>query len=156
MPDWLKFLGKMVVEETRNAPNTVRGCFIALSGANGNVIGQYQDLRQSRTDITLVTSDDLIDLVMQVHPLVGLQEIGSRIAQLSSRQFQTIQIAYYEQRVYWIVVFENETYTLLNANGSSLTDDQIDKLRPMVEEVVVANRYCDLSEEAKARLFTRW
>jgi hypothetical protein len=39
LPDWLKFLGKIFSAEISGTQ--VQGCFIALLGVNGNVIGHY-------------------------------------------------------------------------------------------------------------------
>ena len=57
MPDWLKFLGKIFTKELGS--NRVNGCFIALSGVNGNVRGHYRDLRTFRPDIEIVTSEEI-------------------------------------------------------------------------------------------------
>jgi len=44
LPEWLKFLGKIFSEEVSG--KKVQGCFIALSGVNGNVIGHYNTIKK--------------------------------------------------------------------------------------------------------------
>ena len=43
MTDWLKFIGKLYIEKLKNE-HTI-GLMIALSGANGNVVGSYNDIK---------------------------------------------------------------------------------------------------------------
>ncbi|SMC62234.1 restriction endonuclease [Pedobacter nyackensis] len=43
LPDWLKFLGKVFSEEIND--KKIQGCFIALSGVNGNVTGHYNTIK---------------------------------------------------------------------------------------------------------------
>ena len=43
LPDWLKFLGKVFVEEAKLGAE-VDGLFVALSGVNGAVRGNYDSL----------------------------------------------------------------------------------------------------------------
>lgn len=52
MTDWLKFIGKLTIERKKN-PNAI-GLMIALSGANGSVMGSYQtDFFNDSNDSTI-------------------------------------------------------------------------------------------------------
>lgn len=52
MTDWLKFIGKLTIERKKN-PNAI-GLMIALSGANGSVMGSYQtDFFNDSNDTTI-------------------------------------------------------------------------------------------------------
>jgi len=59
MSDWLKFLGKLYSEQ-RRLQMEVDGLFVALCGANGNVLGNYDELRQHNTPVTLIEGEHLL------------------------------------------------------------------------------------------------
>ncbi len=75
MTQWCKFLGKVFHQETCTQAE-VAGCFISLSGVNGYVQGNYDELRRHRASITLLHGDDLLSLVREIIPFITLQEIN--------------------------------------------------------------------------------
>ncbi len=56
MNDWLKFIGKLYLEQKKN--QLTHGLMIALSGANGNVLGSYKDIKEGNF-ITLITNQGI-------------------------------------------------------------------------------------------------
>jgi hypothetical protein len=52
-----------------------QGCFIALSGVNGNVTGSYDELKKHNANVELITGDDLLDLIRQVYSLRDLKGV---------------------------------------------------------------------------------
>jgi hypothetical protein len=148
-PDWLKFLGKVLVEEALMA-GEVTGCFIALGGVNGNVAGNYDKLKARRPNITLVTGDTLLDEVLRLYELCGAEKIIEVLRQHTARQYRALEIAYYEDKLYYVALLENDVYTILDAQGRVLEAEAIGELRPLVESVLSAHNYIDLREEALA------
>lgn len=151
LPDWLKFLGKVLSEELRPGAGRVRAFFIALSGVNGNVAGHYEELRRSRDDIVLVTGDDLLATIQQHFGLVPLEAISDLVRRSTDRQIRSVENAYYEGAVYWVVIFEHDMYTLLGAQGSPVPSELLATVAPMIEDVLPAHAHVDLNEEAAAR-----
>lgn len=150
LPDWLKFCGKLFVAHNTSARDT-HGCFIALSGVNGPVRGNYEELKAHDARIELVTGDDLFALVRQIHPIVDLRAVLERANNLTDRTIVGSDIVYYENQVYWFVLFEHDTYTVLKADGKDLTDDDANVLRPMVEATLPVATYINLQDEAQAK-----
>ncbi len=74
MPDWLKFLGKVFVEETQ-LNRRVNGCLIALSGVNGNVAGSFDALCETGERIELITGDGLVRLLSRTFTIIPLPEV---------------------------------------------------------------------------------
>ncbi len=94
LPQWLKFYGKLCVERQTQSPDT-QGCFIALSDVNGNVRGNYDDLKKHDANVDLITGDDLLDLIRQVCSLLDLKSIFERVKALTERVCRSSEAAYY-------------------------------------------------------------
>lgn len=67
MNDWLKFIGKLFIER-KTKPQTI-GLMLALSGANGNVVGSYEKDFADDSSIQLIANDDLIKLIQELYTL---------------------------------------------------------------------------------------
>jgi restriction endonuclease Mrr len=83
LPDWLKFLGKLYSEEAR-WPGQVRGLFVALSGANGNVRGAVDELRRHKNTVDLVDGENLIHLIQQEFGVPRLENVVAHLQNLTS------------------------------------------------------------------------
>lgn len=149
MSDWLKFLGKIFVEQTKGGPQTA-GTFIALSGVNGNVSGNYADVKQRRSDIMMVTGAELRSTVEEIFGAANLDHLTEIVRRSTSRSVRHVEEAYYDGRVYWVVAFEDDAFTMVQANGSSLSPEEVDRLVPMVAATLDVAQYVDLEEEAAA------
>lgn len=149
MPHWLKFLGKIYSEEAR-LNSEVSGCFIALSGVNGNVSGHYDQLKLSRPNISLVKGENLSDELKKIYRLCDAEKVSEVLEQFTNRRYRTLEIAYYERAVYWVVVFEDDAYTILDAEGNEVPAARLDELKEMVEAALSAEHYVVLAQEAAA------
>jgi Restriction endonuclease len=150
LPEWLKFCGKLYVARQTSRVEA-HGCFIALSGVNGNVRGIYAELKEHEANIELVTGDDLLALVREVYPLLDLKAVLERTKKATDRVITESDVAYYDGQVYWLLMFEGETYTVLKADGKLLSAEEAAALRPMVETQKPAAKYVNLQEEAQAK-----
>jgi hypothetical protein len=149
MSDWLKFLGKILSEEIRQGCQ-IHACFIALGGINGNVSGHYSDIKSRRVDIALVTGEALFEHVTRLFNVCNLEAVNNTVRRFTDRQIRSVEIAYYEERVFWVVILEEGAYTFLGANGDLLEGDVTEELKPLIESVLAATPYINLREEAEA------
>lgn len=148
--DWLKFCGKLYVEQQTQSKDT-QGCFIALSDVNGNVRGNYDELKKHDANVELITGDDLLDLVRQVYSLSDLKSILDHLNTVTDRVCRRSEVAYYEEQVYWLLLFEHEAYTVLKADGKPLSGEEVANLGQTIESTLPVKQYVNLQEEAQAR-----
>jgi hypothetical protein len=149
--DWLKFLGKIFLEEKR-LRKTVYGYFIALNGVNGNVAGQYDELQLYANNIKLVTGEDLRKLVREKYNLCDLETVNRTLKRFTERQVQSLEIAYYKNQVFWIVTFEEDAFTILRFNSDPIDQNSIklEGLEAATGYVLPAMSFIDLQYEAEA------
>jgi hypothetical protein len=108
-------------------------------------------LRDRDANIELISGDDLLALVRGVHPHLERKAVLEVARQATERVVTGSDVAYYDGRVYWLLLFEHETYTLLQADGKPLTADEEAVLRPMIEASQALTAYVNLQEEAQAK-----
>ncbi len=150
MTDWQKFLGKVYTERA-GSPDSVRGSFIALSGIKGTVAGNYAHVRRHDRSIELITGDDLSELVGAVYEVAAGQQVQLSVQNLSNRHYWTLDRVYYDDRVYLLLLFDDETYTLLDAKANPLSQGRLEVLLPLLGSTVEGRSYADLRQEDEAR-----
>lgn len=143
--DWMKFLGKIFTEELSNS-DPVNGVMIALSGVNGNVLGQYEQLRKHRTDIEIVTGEKLVGKLKKIYPLRDPEDITSEIYGSTSRTITTLELAYYERQFIYIVSFSDNSHTTVSANRSKPISSYKEMIELIDEHEKLGNRV-ELSAE---------
>lgn len=148
LTDWLKFLGKVYSEELR-WPGQVRGLFVALSGANGNVRGAADELKRLKGTIDLVDGDNLIQLVQQEFPVAPLGAVVQRVAQLTTDPVTEFSLGYYAGRAFWTLQFADGAFSTLL--GRHLDETPSDDLVHMMQEQLQASNYRDLRQEEEYR-----
>lgn len=148
LPDWLKFLGKIFSEELMG--RNVQGCFIALSGVNGNVAGHYETIKIKRPDIQLLSGEDLIMLLNQHFAVLNVTEIQAILQSLSSRQPIKYSLCYYDNKFYWRIAFAEHSYTLLGGEGKTIAQQDADLLHEMIVKDSDLTTYIDLQQEKTA------
>ena len=130
LPDWLKFLGKVFSEEVND--KQIQGCFIALSGVNGNVTGHYNNIKAKRPDIILLSGESLLDILKTHFEVISIEEILALIPLFTTRRPINYVICYYNERFYWRVTFSENSYTLLSHDGKTLENNDAIKLHQLV------------------------
>ena len=125
MTDWLKFIGKLQVErQTRSEP--VTGCMIALHGLRGTAYGTYESLRQTKEDVLVISGDDLAQLVAETYGMISMEDAFSFASDVTGVRHHSIDIAYYDNRCYWLVSFPNGYFSLVDgADPFQDVDDEI-------------------------------
>lgn len=150
LPDWLKFLGKIYNAEASDNKQ-VFGCFVALSGVNGAVTGNYNELKKHRPHVTLLAGEQLLEETRKIHPFATLDEISGKIDRMTPRRTRAKDIAYYGERIYWLVAFDHDAYTILDNTGDCLTAEDMKPIQDMVDEALSWGSCINLQEEAQAR-----
>lgn len=150
MTDWLKFLGKVFAEEATHNQE-VYGLFVALSGVNGNVSGNYDLIHPLRPRIRLLQGDELSILVRALYGAASAAEITVRLGQLTARRHSAIELVYYGDTVYWLLSFGEQEYTLLSATGDLLTPAVRDLIIPLLQARTAHTLFIDPEAEALAR-----
>jgi hypothetical protein len=148
LPDWLKFLGKLFVEEAK-APGEVRGLFVALSGANGNVRGSVEELRNRRKTIDFVDAENLVALTQNEFDVPRLENVVQRCAQLVPDPVAEFSLGYYELRAFWVLQFANGTFSILC--GRNLEETPSPELVAMVAAQLQGSKHRDLYQEDEHR-----
>ena len=100
---------------------------IALSGANGNVIGSYNDIKKHQF-VHLIANDDLVSLLIEEFSLLHPDYIEKYILQYTSKKIAEIGLVYYSKCVYWVVNFIEGGFTLLTHNIETLNRTDLDNL----------------------------
>lgn len=147
MNDWLKFIGKIYIERFKN-PQTI-GLMIALSGANGNVIGSYNELKKQQF-VHLIANDDLVTLLMSEYKLSSPNDIETSISQYTNKYIAEIGLVYYAKCVYWIVNFIDGGFTLLNHSTETLSKKELDNVLQLLYSNTAFTGYIDIKAEYAA------
>jgi hypothetical protein len=145
--DWQKFLGKYFLEHLSDS--SVQGVMISLSGVNGNVSGQYDELARKDVRIELLDGDRLVKKILSEFKLPDTLALYAAIERLTSDPVATVSLGYREALAFWIVEFANSTFTVLY--GETLDQSPSGDLVQLIAEQIQAARYRDLSEENLAK-----
>lgn len=150
MNDWLKFLGKVFVEEVERNEE-VFGCFIALTGVNGNAQGCYESIKSKKNNISLITGDNLFNICKQIFNICTLEEVNNKIKKYTNRQVRMIDIVYYDLSCYWVIVYENFDYTILSSDNKFIINEKLELLIKLINNSnnLALKNYVDLVEEAE-------
>lgn len=149
MPDWLKFLGKVFTEDLRTGVST-HAWLIALGGVNGNVAGNFDDVRRRRTNIDVIHGDRLLSDVRDVFQLCDVDTVMRSVAAYTDREVRASDVVYYEGAAYWAVTLAGDGVALLDRTGVPVSGDAFVTLQPMLNEAL-PGATLDLRQEAAAR-----
>ena len=146
--DWMKFIGKVYVEKLKNDHTT--GLMIALSGANGNVIGSYNEIKDRRL-VNLMFGEDIIAFLMEEYGLISAQFVESYIKKLTDKGISVISLAYYDRVIYWIIGFIEGSFTILKKDASQLNDQDLKIILELLNKNTEFADYIDIEQENEAR-----
>lgn len=151
MDDWLKFLGKFFCEQ-EELNMEISGCFIALSGVNGNVSGNYDKLRLKRSNIELIAGDVLLEQLKSLYNLIDVKELSDKILSLTNNNIEKIEIAYYKKKLYNVILFERKgLFTVLDNKGDFLEGEAEKEISAMIKKELKLKDFLKLEDEAKAK-----
>lgn len=133
MTDWLKFVGKVMIERKKR-PNTI-GLLLALSGANGAVVGSYMTDFADDPAMQLIANDDIILLVQNVYSLPNVDVVSDSLKQYPTPNISDIDILYYADMLWWIVGFEDGFFTLCHSNAKPANAGEVTEILPLLPAV---------------------
>lgn len=126
MTDWLKFIGKLAIERKKN-PNAI-GLMIALSGANGSVMGSYLTDFLNDSTVQLIANDDIIKLLSNFNILSSEKEVETIVNNLNIGRIAEISLVYYEHQIWWLVGFIDGKFTFLNSSTKFVPESEISEV----------------------------
>ena len=147
MNDWLKFIGKLHLEQRKN--QLTHGLMIALSGANGNVLGSYNDIKTDNY-ITLITNEDIFGYILTTHVMATERQVADVVGLYTRKDIVEINIIYYDNCYYWHICFPSGEYTLLKDNFSDVESNRLSAFKGMIESQTNSRLYVDIKEEYEA------
>jgi len=149
LPDWLKFLGKVFVEEAKLG-NDVDGLFVALSGANGAVRGNFDSLKQRKQHITLLEGETLTDALSKLYNLPPAAEVIGKLRQFTDRLYSSMELAYHGEKFFWVFMFPERDVAVLNQSGEPITSSTLGELSAPLLKRIDARNLLDLPAEKLA------
>lgn len=148
--DWLKFVGKVSIGRMNN-PKT-EGVMIALSGVNGNVTGNYNAL-PDKSFLRLIEQEELTSIVSRYFNLKDVEEVRSYFANNTTRTLDHVDIVYYEKKVWWIVSFMHDEFTIVTDNMATIEDKYLEKFLERLANYTTFKKtgYVDVLKEEMAK-----
>lgn len=147
MTDWLKFLGKIFLEKLKG---DIDGYFIALSGVNGNVIGNYRDLQSKTNNIHLITGEDLAEILTEIFNLSSYNIIQRNILKYTQRQLIEINLYYYNLHVYYVIGLSENEFALFTNTGDIIGKSKAEEINKLILENTKYQSFIDLEDENNA------
>lgn len=143
--DWQKFLGKMFKQRSHN--RLTQGILIALSDANGNVRGDFD--QSEYEGIQLLRGEDLIQSISKVFLLESESIAKEQVQQLTNETVISVDLVLFEKEIYWLFSFASGQYSLFNKNYLSLPGDLADRIIPLIAKNTTykSSSYKDIRKE---------
>ena len=146
MNAWLKFKGKFDYEKEGN-PHAA-GMMICLSGANGPVLGLYNEKHNNDQTIQLIADSDLISLLSACYELAPETKVRERLVAVSYCDIFEINLIYYDKCLYWATSFMDGKYTLSYSSGQPITKEEFSKISPFIANYCpyIAENFVDIRD----------
>ena len=149
LPDWLKFLGKVFVEEAK-VGNEVEGLFVSLSGVNGAVRGNYDSLRQRKQNVILLEGETLTGEISKLYGLPQSASVTTKLKQFTEQLYSSMDLAYYDEKFYWAFLMPDHGIAILTPTGEPADRLLPDDIKAMLVKRLSAERVIDLAAEKLA------
>lgn len=145
MDDWLKFQGKVHKQKSKNA--ATQGLMIALSDANGNVKGDYEQTKYD--DIQLIQGNDLIQPLSKAFSLEEENIAREEVSKLTNKTVIVVDLVLYNNEIYWLFSFANEEFSIFDKSYNSLSSDVEMGILPLLAQhtLLQPSSYKNVREE---------
>ena len=124
--DWLKFIGK--VHYAREMEANVIGIMVCLSGANGAVVGMYNEKHHNDNTIQLIANRDLVNLISDCFEIEAEANVREKHTSMSYGDIDEMNLLYYDRKIYWVTSFIDGKYTISNAKGHPMTKGELNDI----------------------------
>ncbi|PZP44575.1 MAG: hypothetical protein DI598_14295, partial [Pseudopedobacter saltans] len=148
MGDWLKFLGKVFIQETKESTTSY---FIALNGVNGNVLGNYSDLQKTNKKVHLVTGVNLMAFLNEMYQIAPINLIHNKLFSLSNKNPIEITMCYYSEKIYYLIGFDDNTFALFNFSHQNLNIENSKNIIDLIYSNTSYINYLNLENEKEAK-----
>ena len=128
--DWLKFIGK--VHYAREMDANVIGIMVCLSGANGAVVGMYNEKHHNDNTIQLIANRDLVNLISNCFDIEAESTVRDRLVAMSYENIDEINLLYYDRMIFWVTSFIDGKYTISDAKGHPMTKEELNDIFSMI------------------------
>lgn len=128
--DWLKFIGK--VHYAREMDANVIGIMVCLSGANGAVVGMYNEKHHNDNTIQLIANRDLVNLISNCFDIEAESTVRDRLVAMSYENIDEINLLYYDRKIFWVTSFIDGKYTISDAKGHPMTKEELNDIFSMI------------------------
>lgn len=135
MVDWLKFIGKLHIAR-KIEPRTI-GLMLALSGANGAVIGSETSDFKDDPCVQLIANDDIVTLLSKVYNLPEPNSIKEQLSHWPIPPITEINPVYYNSQIWWLVGCEDGHFTLCLSDSKPATFDQVKEILPLLPNFTI-------------------
>lgn len=144
MTDWLKFIGKIHIA-IKKEPRTI-GLMLALSGANGAVVGSATSDFKDDPCVQLIANDDIIELLSKVYNLPEPNIIKDQLSHWPIPAISEINPVYYNFHIWWIIGCEDGHFTICHSDSKPATADEVSDILPLLptETIYQANGFIDI------------
>lgn len=156
MNDWFKFKAK-VYSSKEKTPHTI-GMMVCLSGANGPVVGEYNENHTHDETIQLIANSDLVKLLSDCYNIEFETKVRERLVAFSYGDIYDINLLYYDKHIYWATSFMDGKFTLSQANGLPMTKTEAETLFPFIANYspYISEKFIDIRDfyEVQQHLIT--
>ena len=149
--DWLKFIGK--VHYAREIESNVVGIMVCLSGANGAVVGMYNEKHHKDKTIQLIANKDLVNLISECFEIETEVKVRERLVSMSYGDIYEMNLLYYDRKIYWVTSFMDGKYTITNAKGLLMKKEELNDIFSLIANHSPYSQDCfiDIQEHQKVQ-----
>lgn len=135
MTDWLKFIGKIHIARIKES-RTI-GLMLALSGANGAVVGSATSNFGDDPSLQLIANDDIIKLLSKVYSLPEPNIIKEQLTHWPIPAITEIYPVYYNYHIWWLIGCEDGHFTICHSDSKPATTDDVSEILPLLPTATI-------------------
>lgn len=132
MNHWLKFLGKLYL--LKQEYPEAKGFFVALSGVNGNVWGNFQNIKQHDNSISILAKDELIKYVTEEYKMLNQSQVREIVHNYTNRGIDTCDILLYNNNAYWIIRFNSLEFSILTSDNQPFSTEDYNNISSVLSK----------------------
>ncbi|HZU47931.1 MAG TPA: restriction endonuclease [Mycobacterium sp.] len=151
MPTWQKFLGKLFLARA-DKPATV-GMLVALNGVNGNVRGSFASLEKKDEGVFIFDGKQLLRRACEAGEIATEDTVRLAVEKQFRTSTSRVEAAYYGGGYFWVVWWNDEEYSVVDARGNRLPAKKVESLREALAGSVSGSLLA--ADDAQARAEAR-